>query len=238
MGKHIITESEVERVALDILSELGYEIIYGPDIAPDGLKPERQSYADVILIERLREAINRFNPMVPADAKDEAIKRILRIESPSLVINNQSFHRMLVDGVDVEYRENSGIASSRNFGARNDAKYDKVWLFDFDNIDENEFLAVNQFTVIENNVNRRPDIVLFVNGLPIAVIELKNPADENAMLIQCFLIDTISLSLPMRRTEASMISLMVLPGTCAMLFQMPHLLVLPEHPLRNKTEIP
>ena len=98
----IITESEVEQVALDILSELKYKVIYGPDIAPDGPRPERQSYADVILTNRLREAIDRFNPEIPAEAKEEAIKRILRTENPDLVINNHRFHKMLVDGVDVE----------------------------------------------------------------------------------------------------------------------------------------
>jgi len=179
----IITESSVEQVALDILSELKYKVIYGPDIAPDGPHPERKSYADVILVDRLREAIDRFNPEIPAEAKDEAVKRVLRAESPDLVINNHYFHKMLVDGVDVEYREKSEIASP---SARNDTKYDKVWLFDFDKVTENEFLAVNQFTVIENNINRRPDIVFFVNGLPIAVIELKNPADENATTFTAF----------------------------------------------------
>lgn len=170
----IITESEIEQVALDILSELKYKVIYGPDIAPDGPRPERQSYADVILIDRLRQAIDRFNPNIPAEAKEEALKRILRTESPDLVINNHLFHKMLVDGVDVEYRKDGRIVG------------DKVWLFNFDKETENEFLAVNQFTVIENDINRRPDIVIFVNGLPIAVIELKNPADENTTTFTAF----------------------------------------------------
>lgn len=170
----VITESEVEQVALDILFELKYKVIYGPDIAPEGTKPERHSYADVILVGRLREAIDRLNPKIPAEAKDEALKRILRSESPDLVINNHHFHRMLVDGIDVEYRKDSRIIG------------DKVWIFDFNKVNENEFLAVNQFTVIENNTNRRPDITLFVNGLPIAVIELKNPADENATTFTAF----------------------------------------------------
>ncbi|MDD5584451.1 MAG: type I restriction endonuclease subunit R, partial [Candidatus Omnitrophica bacterium] len=172
--RHSITESEIEQVALDILSELKYKVIYGPDIAPDGPKPERQSYADVVLLSRLREAIDRFNPNIPTEAKDEAIKQILRVEGPDLVVNNHRFHKMLVDGVDVEYRKDGRIAG------------DKVWLFDFDKINENEFLAVNQFTIIENNINRRPDIILFVNGLPIVVIELKNPADENATTMTAF----------------------------------------------------
>src|SRR3989338_3866095 len=170
----ILTESSIEQVALDILSELKYKVIYGSDIGEDGLRPERRSYADVILVGRVREAIDRFNPEIPAEAKDEAVKRILRTESPDLVINNLRFHKMLVDGVDVEYRKDGRIAG------------DKVWLFDFDKVNENEFLAVNQFTVIENNINRRPDIVLFVNGLPIAVIELKNPADEKATIFTAF----------------------------------------------------
>jgi len=182
----IITESEVEQVALDILSELKYKVIYGPDIAPDGPKPERQSYADVILIGRLREAIDRFNPEIPAEAKEEAIRCILRTESQDLVINNHRFHKMLVDGVDVEYRRDGRIVG------------DKVWLFDFDKINENEFLAVNQFTVIENNINRRPDIVLFVNGLPLVAIELKNPADENATTFTAFKqFQTYKLQIPL-----------------------------------------
>ena len=180
-----IIESEVEQAVLDILKELGYKTLWGPDIAPDGSKPERQSYADVILIDRLRKAIDRFNPEIPAEAKDEALKRILRTESPDLIINNHRFHKMLVDGVDVEYRKDGRITG------------DKVWLFDFDKVNENEFLAVNQFTVIENNINRRPDIVLFVNGLPIAVIELKNPADENATILTAFKqLQTYKLQIP------------------------------------------
>jgi len=170
----VITESSIEQVALDILSELKYKVICGPDIAPDGIKPERQSYADVVLIDRLREAIDRFNPQIPAEAKDEALKRILRAESPDLVINNHCFHKMLVDGIDVEYRKDGRIVG------------DKIWLFDFKDEKNNDFLAVNQFTVVENNINRRPDVVIFINGLPIAVIELKNPADENATTFTAF----------------------------------------------------
>lgn len=183
MRSRVITESSIEQAALDILSELKYKVIYGPDIAPDGPHPERRSYADVILCDRLRAAIDRFNPKIPVEVKDEALKRILRIESPDSVVNNHRFHKMLVDGLDVEYREKSEIASP---SARNDSRYDKVWLFDFENVNNNEFLAVNQFTVIENNINRRPDIVIFVNGLPLAVIELKNPADENTTTFTAF----------------------------------------------------
>lgn len=176
MGKivNIITESEVEEVALDILSELEYKWLYGPDIAPDGTAPERQSHSDVVLIERLRKAIDKINIKIPQEVKEEAIKKILRSESPNLVINNQHFHKMLVNGVDVEYRKNNRIIG------------DKVWLIDFKDPENNEFLAVNQFTVIESNNNRRPDIVLFVNGLPLAVVELKNIADEEATTFTAF----------------------------------------------------
>ncbi len=169
------TESEVEEAALEILSDLGYKILHGPEIAPDGLHPERQSYTDVVLIERLRNAIIRLNTTIPEEARDEAIKKVLRSESPHLIINNRSFHKMLVDGIDVEYRRKDGSIAG-----------DKVWLFDFKNPQNNEFLAVNQFTVLENNNNRRPDIILFVNGLPLVVIELKNPADENATIWTAF----------------------------------------------------
>lgn len=165
-----ITEEGVENFALDIFRDLGYERIYGPDIAPDGVNPERKRYSDVVLVDRLRAAIDNFNPHVPQEAKEEALKKVLRTDSPTLAANNQAFHRMLVNGVDVEYRTEGRIVG------------DKVWLFDFQNTQNNEFLAVNQFTVIEENNNRRPDIVLFVNGLPLAVIELKNPADEEATI--------------------------------------------------------
>ncbi len=173
----IITESEVEQAALDILEELEYKTLYGPDIAPlpEGTKPERKTYSDVVLIERLAKAIDKLNPSIPNEAKEQAIKKVLRTESPKLIVNNQSFHKMLVNGLDVEYRNKEGRIAG-----------DKVWLFDFEKPERNEFLAVNQFTVIENNCNRRPDIVVFVNGLPLAVIEVKNPADENATVWTAF----------------------------------------------------
>ncbi len=172
---YTITESEVEEAALEILSELGYKILHGPDIAPDGAAPERKSYSDIVLVDRLKNAIDRLNPSIPKEAREEAVKKVLRTESPKLIVNNHYFHKMLVDGVDVEYRRKDGSIAG-----------DKVWLFDFKNPEKNEFLAVNQFTVIENNNNRRPDIILFVNGLPLVVIELKNPADETATIWTAF----------------------------------------------------
>ena len=170
----IITESEVELMALEILEGMGFKILSGPDIACDGINPERKSYSDVVLVDRLRNAINKINPTLPEQVKEEAMKKVLRTESPKLIINNQCFHSMLVNGIDVEYRKDGRIAG------------DKVWLFDFDKPERNEFVAVNQFTIIENNDNRRPDIILFVNGLPLVVIELKNPADENATIWTAF----------------------------------------------------
>jgi len=173
---HAITESQTEQAALDILKKMGYTILYGPDIAPEpeGIRPERSSYSDIILISRLREAIARINPDIPSEAREEALKKALRIESPLLEVNNERFHSMIVNGVDVGFKRGDRVI------------YDKVWLIDFSNIRNNEFLAVNQFTIIENDHNRRPDIVLFINGLPIGIIELKNPADENATIWSAF----------------------------------------------------
>ncbi|KUK83291.1 MAG: Type I site-specific deoxyribonuclease, HsdR family, partial [Microgenomates bacterium 39_6] len=173
------TESTLELATLDWLEELGYSVIGGPEIAPppDGEHPERESYNDVVLESRLRAAIEKLNPNIPQDAKEEAFKKVLQATNatPSLVLNNKIFHSYLRDGVDVEYMRGDGTVAG-----------DKVKLIDFDNIDKNNFLAVNQYTIIENNVNRRPDVVVFINGLPIAVIELKNPSDKRATIKNAF----------------------------------------------------
>lgn len=167
MGR-FITENEIEQIALDILNEdLGYTVLYGPDLA-EGESKERE-YTEVVLQQRLKNAIDKLNPEIPADAREEAFKKALRTTTISLFENNQAFHRMLTEGIDVKF----GIGDGK-------AKTDKVWLVDFSNPLNNEFLALNQFTVIENHNNKRPDIVLFVNGLPLVVIELKNAIDENA----------------------------------------------------------
>jgi len=163
-----IYESEIEQIALDLLrEENGYSVCYGPDLL-EGPGAER-SFTDVVLKSRLREAIERINPHVPAAAREEAFRKALRVPSISLLENNEAFHRLLTEGVDVKF--STGEGRSRT---------EKVWLVDFAEPENNEFLAVNQFTVVENNANKRPDIVLFVNGLPLVVIELKNPADESA----------------------------------------------------------
>ena len=164
---HTITETEIEHICLDYLQELDYGYLYGPDISPDGLFTERL-YNEVILVNHLKSAIEGLNPLIPSDAKEEALKKVLRTANPNLLINNETFHKYLTEGIDIEYRKDGNIRG------------DKVYLVDFNDPDNNEFLAVNQFTIIENNNNKRPDIILFVNGLPLVVIELKNPTDENA----------------------------------------------------------
>ena len=170
-----LTESLVEEAAVSWLSALGYTSIFGPDIAPGEVAGERESFQDVLLTLRLQEALHRLNPFIPADALDEALRKVARPESPSLLANNHAFHHMLIDGVPVEYRRKDGSIAG-----------DHGHLVDFENPENNEFLAVNQFTVIEGQQNRRPDIVIFVNGLPLATIELKNPADENATIRTAF----------------------------------------------------
>lgn len=167
----VITESVVEDATIDWLKGLGYQYLPGPDIACDGPYPERESYSDIVLLDRLRSALSSLNPSIPAEAIEDAFRKVTRPDSPSLIVNNRQFHKMLTEGVDVEYRTGDG----RIVG-------DKVRLTDFDNPEQNDWLAVNQFTVTEGQQNRRPDVVVFVNGLPLAVIELKNPADEDATI--------------------------------------------------------
>ena len=169
-----ITESDIETASLEWLSGLGYSVLHAPEIAPDAPNAERSGYEEVILTGRLREAVDRLNPSIPAESQEDAIQKIRSPSSPSLAQNNRTFHLMLVDGIEVEYRDADGATR----GGR-------VQLVDFDNPDNNDWLAVNQFTVVENS-ERRPDIVLFVNGLPLGIIELKNPTDKNATVWSAF----------------------------------------------------
>ncbi len=168
-----ITENEIEEIALSYLESLGYSYLLGTDISPDGEHPERQ-YNEVVLVTRLRDAIDKLNPNISQDAKEDALKKVLRTDSPNLLINNETFHRYLTDGVDVEVRTENGIRG------------EKVYIVDFETPENNEFLAINQFTIIEGNQNKRPDIILFINGLPLVVIELKNAVDENTNLKSAF----------------------------------------------------
>ncbi|MBD7945690.1 type I restriction endonuclease subunit R [Psychrobacillus sp. Sa2BUA9] len=167
MSEFKYLESDLEEATLEWLAEMDYSILAGPDIAHDGEYSERDSYHDVVLTERLREALVRINKDVPREAINLAVQRIEANESPELIINNQKFHKMVTDGVDIQLQGENGYNPTV-----------KVWLFDFENYKNNDFVAVNQFTVIEGNQNKRPDVLVFVNGLPLVVIELKNATNE------------------------------------------------------------
>src|SRR2546426_3263868 len=167
-----IHESDVEENVLAILESLGYEIMRGDneDYLPGGRSALRADYRDVVLVKRLRGALKRINPSITEEARDQAVKQVLRSESQKLVADNESFHKLLVDGVDIPFLSDG------------EERYQKVWLFDFENPKNNDFLVANQFTVIEKDVERRPDVILFVNGIPLLILELKNLADEDATI--------------------------------------------------------
>ena len=170
-----VGEATVESAVLDWLAALGWTVLHGPDIAPDTPAAERADYGEVVLTTRLRSALARLNPDLPDDALEDALRRLTRPAGATLEARNRNFHRMLVAGVTVEHVGSDG----RVRGAQ-------VRVLDFGEPASNNWLAVNQFTVVENRHERRPDVVLFVNGLPLAVIELKNPADENATIWSAF----------------------------------------------------
>lgn len=181
-----MTENILEETCLYWLEELGWNTVHGPEIAPDTPDAERNSYSEVILKDRLRTSLSQINPDVPAAGIDEAVKKLLTTESPDLLTNNRNFHRMLTDGIDVEIPVDYSAFTFHN------SPFKKVWLVDIDDIENNDWLALNQLTVIEKSVagqsevNRRADVVLYLNGLPVAVLELKNPGDENATIQQAF----------------------------------------------------
>jgi len=181
-----LAESAVEEAALAWFQEMGYQVRSGPEIAPSELFAERQNYGEVVLKERLREALARLNPAIPPEAREDAFRKVTRPESPVLITNNRTCHRRLVDGVAVEYRLPDGRI-----------KGDRVLLVDFEQPENNDWLAVNQFTVMEGQHHRRPDVVVFVNGLPLGVMELKNPADEAATVWTAFnQLQTYKLQIP------------------------------------------
>jgi len=169
-----ITEDQIELLAIERLEALGYHYLYGPDIAPDSDEPERESFEDVLLISRVEATIARLNPQVPPAVRADALRQLHRLNAPDLITNNEAFHRLLTEGITVTYQVDGA------------PRGDLVWLVDFDRLENNEWLVVNQFTVIENGVNKRPDVILFVNGLPLVVIELKNAADEAATIKTAF----------------------------------------------------
>lgn len=169
-----INESEIETFAIKLLQRLGYEHLYAPDSGPGTDAPERSRYDEVVLARRLNAAVRRINPALPDSAVQEAIRKVAQVQSPDLLACNEAFHRMLTEGVSVSYQKDGAVRG------------DRVWLVDFTHPDRNEFVVANQLTVTENNQEKRPDVVLFINGLPLVVIELKNPADENATVDSAF----------------------------------------------------
>ncbi|MCC7135416.1 MAG: type I restriction endonuclease subunit R, partial [Nitrosomonas sp.] len=180
-----LTESAIEELAIKLFEQLGYSHIHAPDIAPDGDHPERTRYDEVLLTSRLEKALQRINPGMTVTVLQTALKEVERIHSPELLSNNETFHRLLTEGVKVSYQQ-----------AGNE-RGDIVWLIDFENPGNNEFVVASQFTVIENNQNKRPDLVVFVNGIPLVVIELKNAIDENTTIKSAFKqLETYKQSIP------------------------------------------
>src|SRR5882724_9924240 len=175
VNDHGVTESVVEQAAFAWLEAVGWRIAHGPDLAPDMPAAERRDYREVVLAQRLRDALGRLNPALPPEALEDAFRKLTRPEGADLIHRNRYFHRLLVSGVTVEYRTCEG--SVRGAQAR---------VIDFDEPRSNDWLAVNQFSVTENKHSRRPDVVLFVNGLPLAVLELKNAVDEDATIWTAF----------------------------------------------------
>ncbi len=169
-----ITEYILESSTIEMLQSQGWEYANGRELSPEGLFCERESFSQIVLTDRLRNAIAKINPHIPADAQEAAVQKVMRIYSPVLLHNNEEFHKLLVEKVKIPYQQN-GYERSH-----------EVALIDFDNITNNQYLVVNQYTIIENNRNKRPDVLLFVNGLPLVVIELKNPADENANIMGAY----------------------------------------------------
>lgn len=180
-----ITEHTIEAFAIELLEDLGYRYIYAPDIAPDSDNPLRENFEQVLLTDALETAVRRINPNISLPVQAEALKEIQRIASPDLLTNNETFHRFLTEGIPVTKRVGS------------DERGDLLWLIDFDNPLNNDFVVANQFTVIENGVNKRPDVLLFVNGIPLVVMELKNAADENTTVRSAFRqIETYKSAIP------------------------------------------
>lgn len=170
-----ISEADVEAMLLDQLKGLGYTRLADTVAGPDGSVPEREAYSDVVLMGRLEAAVDRLNPHIPSEARHDALKKVIAVEKPSLIEENRRLHRAIVEGIDVEFYAEDGTIRG-----------DKVRLIDFDDPDANDWLALDQFTVIENGNNRRPDVVIFINGLPLGVVELKNPGTETATLTSAY----------------------------------------------------
>ena len=168
MAKNAFYESQLEEAALEWFEELGFEVVFGPDIAPEGEYPEREDYSDIILAERLKDALGRINPKMPSSAIEDAYRQISIPQSPSLLMNNKAFQKMITDGIDVSVKQ--ADASYRT---------EKVYVFDYEKPLNNELMVANQFTIVEHGVEKRPDLIVFVNGIPLVVVELKSAIDEN-----------------------------------------------------------
>lgn len=186
MSKNNFCESQLEEATLEWFEELGYEVVFAPDIAPEGEYAEREDYSDVILSDRLREALSRINPKMGSDAIEEAYRKILIPQSPSLIMNNKMFQKMITDGIDVQVKQK-------------DASYktEKIYVFDFEKPLNNEFMVANQFTIIEHGKEKRPDAIVFVNGIPLVVIELKSASDENVDITDAYnQLQTYKMTIP------------------------------------------
>lgn len=168
-------ENDLEQATLEWLQNLGYQTLYGPDISPGGSFSERESFGDVVLYDRLHSALKRINKQYSNDTIAEMVKKITRQQSLSIVQNNVAFQKLITDGIDVEVRQKDGSV-----------KTEKAYIFDTSDIENNEFLAINQYTIVENGKERRPDVVVFINGLPLVVIELKNATNEDVDIVDGF----------------------------------------------------
>jgi type I restriction enzyme R subunit len=166
-----LNESIVEAAALGWFQELGYAVLPGPQLAPGEPTAERETFSDVVLVGRMRQAIRQLNPAIPEDAREEALRKLLRLATPSLLQTNRAFHRLLREGVPVEYPRSDGSIAG-----------DHVRLVDFTTVAANDWLVVNQFSVSDGQHSRRPDLVVFLNGLPLGLIELKNAAADGATI--------------------------------------------------------
>lgn len=170
----IITEDQLEQLCLEWFQSIGYDYVCGYEIAPDGKSLERKNYQQVILHDRLLNQLKIINPHIPVVVLEQVTEQVAKPETPILIKNNKAFHQLLLEGVKVDYQENG------------EDKTDYVQLVDFSDVDKNQFLVVNQYTITGTKGNRRPDVIVFLNGLPLAVIELKNPVDENADIWSAF----------------------------------------------------
>ena len=186
MTKNNFCESQLEEATLEWFEELGYEVVFAPDIAPDGEYSERDDYSDVILNNRVKDALARINPKFSIDALEDAFRQIITPQSPSLIMNNKAFQKMITEGIDVQVKQS-------------DASYrtEKIYVFDFEKPLNNEFMVANQFTIVEHGVEKRPDVIAFVNGIPLVVIELKSASDENVDISDAYnQLQTYKMTIP------------------------------------------